>query len=58
MAWLLLSIEVLWRLSAGLVALDDALKAVVVFHQHLLMVGLALDGVPCPHEPRHLLEDL
>lgn len=57
-AGLLLSIEVLRRLSAGLIALDDALQAVLVLHQHLLMVGLALDGVPRTHEPRHLLEDL
>lgn len=50
-AWLLLSIQVLRRLGARVLPLDDALQAVVVLHQHLLMVGLALDGVPRPHEP-------
>lgn len=58
MAWLLLSIEIFWCLSARFIALDDALEAVVVLHQHLLMVGLALDGVSGPYKPRHLLEDL
>lgn len=59
-ARLLLSIEVFRHLRPGLrlLALYYALEAVIVLHEHLLMMGFALDGVPGSHESRHLFEDL